>query len=125
MSILSHNPQRIKALDIDHIMVDSNLKGHDLQTYLGWSHLVQQTLPSLTSLTFRKTGASSPDEPFDSAREREAFAEVASALEVARKSIQWIVIGSTDAQHGCLIYGIEPNEEYVSQRNFREVLLPT
>lgn len=83
-TILSHNTSRIKVLDIDHLLVDS----YELQTYLGWSYHVQEALPSLTSLTYRKKGAFSPQEPFNAAEEQEAFAELAAALEIARESIQ-------------------------------------
>lgn len=123
-TILSHSTSRVKKLDIDHLMV-GNMYTDGPQSYVGWSKFVQEALPSLTSLTFRKRGAFSPREAFNAAEEQEAFVELARALEVARESIQHICIMSTSADYGCVAYSIGPGEEPVSQRHFRELLVPT
>ena len=117
-TIISYNTARIRHLAIDH------LKFHD-SSIVGWSALVNSALPTLTSLTFRKTGAFSPDEPFDSDMELAAFAELATALESARSSIRDVHIGSTNAPRGCVVYCIVPGQKGVSQANFEKMVLPT
>jgi hypothetical protein len=117
-TITSYNTARIRHLAIDH------LKFHE-SGIVGWSALVSSALPTLTSLTFRKTGAYSPHEPFDADVERAAFTELAAALESVRPSIQYIHIGSTSAPRGCVIYAIVPGQKGVSQANFEKMVLPT
>lgn len=119
-TIFSHNTPRIKSLSIDHLDSIS-----DYTVFLGWSALVKSALPTLSSLEFRKIGAISPGEPFDSAGERSAFTELATALETARDSIQYIHIGSTVADHGCVVYSIGIHDTTVSQGHFEELILPT
>ena len=116
-TIISYNTARIRHLAIDH------LKFHD-SSIVGWSALVNSALPTLTTLTFRKTGAFSPDEPFDSDMELAAFAELATALESARSSIRDVHIGSTNAPRGCVVYCIVPGQKGVSQANFEKMVLP-
>jgi hypothetical protein len=118
-TIISYNTARIRHLAIDH------LKLHDSGRVVGWSALVNNALPTLTSLTFRRTGVHSPDEPFDSDGELAAFAELAMALESARSSIRDVHIGSTTAPSGCIVYCLVPWEKGVSQANFEKMVLPT
>jgi hypothetical protein len=117
-AVLSYNPARIRYLTIDH------LRFHETGA-IGWSALVQSALPALTSLTFRKTGAYSPDEPFDAVEERAAFTELATVLESARESLRYIYIGSTFAPVGCMVFGIMPGQTPVSQGIFQELVVPT
>jgi len=119
MGIISHNPIRIRHLVIDHLKFRHSVGS------VGWSALVKGALPTLASLTFRKAGACSPQEPFDGAAERTAFRELATALESARESIRFVCIGSTYALQGCVVYGIRVGDKPVSQANFEDLVLPT
>lgn len=125
-SILCHNTSRIKCLDIDHMkFLQFASARYKTGTYIGWSKLVQDALPSLKSLTFRKTGASSPEEPFDAAEERKAFAELVMVLEAARESIEYIGLVTTHSNYGCVFFPIVLGAVPVSQGHFQELLLPT
>ena len=55
-AVLSNNSARIRLLTIDHLRLHKT-------DAIGRSALVKSALPVLASLTFRKTGAYSPDEP--------------------------------------------------------------
>jgi hypothetical protein len=117
-AVLSYNPARIRHLTINHLRLHGT-------GAIGWSVLVQSALPALTSLTFRKTGAYAPDEPFDTVEERAAFTELTTVLESARESLRYIYIGSTFAPHGCMVFGIMHGETPVSQGIFQELVVPT
>jgi len=107
-AVLPCNLAQIRHLAIDHLTF------HKIGV-TGWPALVQRALPMLTSLTFRKIGASS-------AEERAAFTELATVLESARQSLRSIYIGSTSPPQGCIIY---LNFPPVSQINFQDLVLPT
>lgn len=116
-SILSHNPQRITSLAIDHV------KFHRARDEIvGWASVVKSALPTVISLVFRTPGTFSADDALDAAQERRAFKELAAVLESLRQTIRHVHVG-TSVSPECGLYIAE--EIPGSQKNFEDLVLPT
>lgn len=105
-SILSHNPQRITSLAINHVKFH---RGH--REVARWASVVKSVLPTVTSLSFCKPGAPSTG---SATEEHGAFTELAAVLESLQQFDRHIHIGSTLESQYCFAPGASPP----SQKSF-------